>query len=72
MGYGIRVGRMHKLLSHGLPTVNRYLYGCIDRNLIMWKKIQEFYQEYKPYIFSDGWYYIFIVVFILVLFIFFS
>lgn len=36
------------------------------------KWLREFYQEYKPYIFSDGWYYVFILVFILFLFIFFS
>jgi len=34
--------------------------------------IRKFYQDYKPYIFSDGWYYVFILVFILLLFIFFS
>lgn len=36
------------------------------------KKLREFYAEYKPYIFSDGWYYIFIVLFILFLFVFFA
>lgn len=36
------------------------------------KWLREFYQNYKPYIFSDGWYYVFILVFILILFIFFS
>lgn len=36
------------------------------------KRIRKFYNEYKPYIFSDGWYYVFIIVFILILFIFFS
>ncbi|UHG93740.1 hypothetical protein [Spirosoma oryzicola] len=35
-------------------------------------RIRKFYDEYKPYIFSDGWYYVFIVVFIIILFIFFS
>lgn len=34
--------------------------------------ICKFYNEYKPYIFSDGWYYVFIVVFIIMLFVFFS
>lgn len=36
------------------------------------KQIREFYEKYKPYIFADGWYYIFILIFILFLFIFFS
>ncbi len=35
-------------------------------------RIRKFYNDYKPYIFSDGWYYVFIVIFILILFIFFS
>ena len=35
-------------------------------------RVHKFYNKYKPYIFSDGWYYVFIVVFILILFIFFS
>lgn len=35
-------------------------------------KIRKFYNDYKPYIFSDGWYYVFILIFILILFIFFS
>lgn len=35
-------------------------------------RIRRFYDEYKPYIFSDGWYYVFIVVFIILLFVFFS
>ena len=35
-------------------------------------RVRKFYDEYKPYVFSDGWYYVFIVVFILILFIFFS
>lgn len=39
---------------------------------ILMNKIRKFYEEYKPYIFSDGWYYVFIIVFILLLFIFFS
>ena len=36
------------------------------------KSIRRFYEEYKPYIFSDGWYYVFIIVFIILLFVFFS
>jgi len=36
------------------------------------KWLRNFYNEYKPYVFSDGWYYIFIVVFIILLFVFFS
>lgn len=36
------------------------------------KSIRRFYEEYKPYIFSDGWYYVFIIVFIMLLFVFFS
>ena len=35
-------------------------------------RIRKFYDQYKPYIFSDGWYYVFIVVFTIILFIFFS
>ena len=35
-------------------------------------RIHKFYDEYKPYIFSDGWYYVLIVVFIILLFVFFS
>lgn len=35
-------------------------------------RIRKFYNEYKPYIFSDGWYYVFILLFIILLFIFFS
>lgn len=34
--------------------------------------IRNFYEKYKPYIFVDGWYYIFIVIFIILLFVFFS
>lgn len=34
--------------------------------------IRNFYREYKPYIFSDGWYYVFILVFIALLFLFFA
>lgn len=36
------------------------------------KWLRNFYSQYKPYVFSDGWYYIFIVVFIVLLFVFFS
>ncbi len=36
------------------------------------KWLRDFYSEYKPYVFSDGWYYVFIIVFILCLFVFFS
>lgn len=36
------------------------------------KWLRDFYREYKPYVFSDGWYYIFIVVFIILMFVFFS
>ena len=43
-----------------------------DFGKIRMDRIKKFYNEYKPYIFSDGWYYVFIVVFILILFIFFS
>ncbi len=35
-------------------------------------RIRRFCEEYKPYIFSDGWYYVFIIVFIILLFVFFS
>lgn len=42
------------------------------RNPIRMNPIRKFYNDYKPYIFSDGWYYVFIVVFIIALFIFFS
>ncbi len=35
-------------------------------------RIRRFYNDYKPYIFSDGWYYVFIVIFIGLLFVFFS
>ena len=34
--------------------------------------LRNFYREYKPYIFSDGWYYVFILVFIALLFVFFA
>jgi len=36
------------------------------------KWLRNFYKEYKPYVFFDGLYYIFIVVFIILLFVFFS
>lgn len=36
------------------------------------KWFRSFYNEYKPYVFSDGWYYIFIIVFVVFLFVFFS
>jgi hypothetical protein len=35
-------------------------------------RIRKFYDEYKLYIFSDGWYYMFIVVLIIMLFVFLS
>ena len=38
----------------------------------MRQKIRDLYQTYKPYVFSDGWYYIFIIVFIALLFVFFA
>jgi hypothetical protein len=41
-------------------------------NLDMLRKIRDWYTIYKPYVFSDGWYYVFIVIFILLLFVFFS
>jgi hypothetical protein len=48
------------------PPINHFGYLCPMR----W--LRNFYQEYKPYVFSDGWYYIFIIVFIILLFVFFS
>ena len=36
------------------------------------KKVLEFYRDYKPYIFSDGWYYVFMLVLLAVLFLFFA
>jgi len=35
-------------------------------------RIRQFYTAYKPYVFSDGWYYVFILVFLGLLFTFFS
>lgn len=42
------------------------------KNSTMLRKIRAWYQTYKPYVFSDGWYYVFIVLFIVLLFVFFS
>jgi hypothetical protein len=36
------------------------------------KWLRDFYREYKPYIFSDGWYYVFILLFIALMFLFFA
>jgi hypothetical protein len=38
----------------------------------MFRKIRDWYRAYKPYVFSDGWYYVFIIIFIILLFIFFA
>ena len=57
-----------------LPRTLRTLRFLVPRNdkKIPMSKARKFYDEYKPYIFSDGWYYVFIVVFIILLFVFFS
>jgi hypothetical protein len=34
------------------------------------KWLRNFYREYKPYVFSDGWYYLFILLFIALLFLY--
>lgn len=59
------------LASANHKPQTHYLYKRLCWRHFM-KKIRKFYDEYKPYIFSDGWYYVFIVIFILILFIFFS
>lgn len=56
---------LHYPLTYPLSLQNHLIVTCMN-------KVRKFYEEYKPYIFSDGWYYVFIVVFILLMFIFFS
>ena len=55
-----------------LRTCNNKLQTTRKRKDKPMNRIRKFYNDYKPYIFSDGWYYVFIVIFILLLFVFFS
>ena len=54
-----------------MKAVSNRIYLILNELRSM-KRVRDFYREYKPYIFSDGWYYIFIVVFIALLFLFFA
>lgn len=58
--------------NYSSTTTKGYAHWQGFANTNCMNPIRKFYDEYKPYIFSDGWYYVFIVVFIIILFIFFS
>lgn len=68
------VNPWHGLTKTYLNILNHYqgFSRCQGQPTIFMKNVRKFYDEYKPYIFSDGWYYVFIVVFIILLFVFFS